>query len=402
MKALYLKITAAVFFLVAGALACDLPLPAPVAPATVDTSPLYTAAAQTLVAQLTQAAVDAAATAALLPPTNTPGLAQDTPTPLPTLAPPVTNTPFPTASPLPTFTPVIATPTLSGPQSLCNAARFVKDVTIPDDTRMNAGEAFTKIWELENIGTCTWNEDYELVFARGDQMDGPDSQTLDGDVEPGERVQIEVELTAPTSSGDYQGNWLLSDDEGATFGVGSAAKSSFWVKIEVKEVNDGIVYDFVANYCRAKWQTDAGTLDCPGEGSEPSGFVVRLDNPKLENRTENEPALWTNPEMEDDGWITGTYPAIEIEDDDRFLADVGCLKDADKCAVIFRLDYRVGDGAIKNLGEWKEEYDGEITRIDVDLSDLAGKDVKFILTVLTDGNYREDAAFWLVPQIRRD
>jgi hypothetical protein len=385
--------------LLLGVLACGLPLPTPVPLATADTAPLYTQAALTLVAQLTKAEIDAAATQVLQPPTDTPAAVVDTPVPLPTLAPPATSTPFPTASPLPTLTPIIiATAT---PEKPCNAARFVEDVSIPDGTRMSPGEAFVKIWELENVGTCTWSEDYELVFLRGDQMDGPDTMAIDQEVLPGDSIQIAVDLVAPTSSGEYQGNWLLSDEEGNTFGVGSSAKSSFWVKIEVREVKSGVVYDFVANYCSATWQSSARTLPCPGAGSEPSGFVRRLDRPEQENRTENEPALWTNPEMEDGGWITGTYPAVNVKSGDRFLADVGCLKDADKCDVLFRLDYKIGDGAVKNLGEWNEVYDGSITRIDVNLNSLAGKEVKFILTVTANGDYSEDEAFWLVPHIKR-
>lgn len=381
------------------ALACGLPLPTPAPQATVDTAPLYTQAAETLVAQLTQAAEEIAATQQAPVFSPTPGeVIVDTPTPLPTLAPPATPTPFPTASPFPTLTPIIATAT---PEKLCNAARFVDDVTIPDGTRLNPGESFVKIWELENVGTCTWSEDYELVFSRGDQMSGPDSLSIDQEVEPGDSIQIAVDLIAPTSKGEYRGYWMLSDEEGETFGVGSSAKSAFWVDIEVREVNSGIVYDFVANYCSATWQSSARTLPCPGKGDEPSGFVRRLDRPEQENRIENEPALWTNPEMEDGGWITGTYPAITVKKGDRFLADVGCLKDAKKCDVLFRLDYKIGSGAVKNLGEWNEVYDGNITRIDVDLSDLAGKEVRFILTVTTNGEYEEDEAFWLVPQIKR-
>jgi hypothetical protein len=398
MKRSNFKLILAAALLLMFALACGLPLPTPAPLATADTAPLYTQAAQTLVAQLTQAAADLAATQQAPVSSPTPGELLDTPTPLPTLAPPATFTPFPTASPLPTITPILATAT---PEKLCNAARFVEDVSIPDGTRMNPGEGFVKIWELENVGTCTWSEDYELVFSRGDQMGGPDSLSIDQEVDPGDRIQIAVDLIAPTSKGEYRGNWMLSDEDGNTFGVGSSAKSSIWVLIEVREVNSGIVYDFVANYCSATWQSSARTLPCPGAGDEPSGFVRRLDRPEQENRTENEPALWTNPEMEDGGWITGTYPAVTVKKGDRFLADVGCLNDAKKCDVLFRLDYKIGTGSVKNLGEWNEVYDGSITRIDVNLNSLAGKEVRFILTVTSNGDYQEDEAFWLVPQIKR-
>jgi len=68
---------------------------------------------------------------------------------------------------------------------------------------------------------------------------------------------------------------------------------------------------------------------------------------------------------------------------------------------MFQLKYQIGDGDIKTIESWDEVYDGDTTRIDIDLSNLAGEKVKFILVVKTDGSSRDDAAFWLVPQISR-
>jgi len=53
------------------------------------------------------------------------------------------------------------------------------------------------------------------------------------------------------------------------------------------------------------------------------------------------------------------------------------------------------------LGEWHEIFDGDITRINIDLSDLEDEKVKFILTVETNGDYDEDNAFWLNAHIER-
>jgi len=280
-------------------------------------------------------------------------------------------------------------------------AKFVEDISVPDGTKFSPGVSFTKTWELQNVGSCTWTEDYNLVFFKGDQMSGDDEIPLGEEVKPGEKVEVSVDLVAPINAGEYRGDWKLANEDGEEFGLGAADKS-FWVSIEVKEIEHGVVFSFVDAYCSADWESSAGDLKCPGKGTEPSGFVVRLEKPKQENRTEDQPALWTNPEMEDDGWIQGTYPAMEIQDGDRFVADVGCLADNDKCDVLFRLKYRIGTGSVKELGEWQEEYDGDITRIDVDLSDLDGKNVKFILEVTANGDYKEDAAFWLEPHIDRD
>lgn len=363
-------------------------------PGEFDQGQLYTQAAETLSVQLTQVALFATATD-LSKPTQTPTqIVLPSNTPLPT----ATNTPVPTATQFPTATRV---PPTSTPRP-CLAARFVRDVTVPDGTKYAGGTSFTKTWELENVGSCTWTDDFELVFVKGDRMSGDDNIPIDERVEPGETVRVSVDLVAPFEKGEYRGDWLLADDDGEEFGLGAGANKSFWVSIRVTEVKEGVVLSFVDSYCSADWESSAGDLPCPGKGTEPSGFVVRLEEPDQENRKENEPALWTNPEMEDDGWITGTYPAIKIKDGDRFIADIGCLDDSEDCDVIFRLNYKIGSGPVKNLGEWHEVFDNLITRVDIDLSDLDGENVKFILTVTVNDDYDEDAAFWLQPHIQRE
>ena len=52
------------------------------------------------------------------------------------------------------------------------------------------------------------------------------------------------------------------------------------------------------------------------------------------------------------------------------------------------------------LEEWAEEYDDQVTMIDLDLSALAGEKVRFILGVETLTKNVDDAqGFWFVPHI---
>ena len=104
-----------------------------------------------------------------------------TQTPIPATATPLppTNTPVsPTNTPLPTATTV----------SYCDWVTFVKDVSIPDGTKFQAGDSFTKVWRLKNRGTCMWTADYMLVFVSGDQMGGTTAIRLPGNVAPGQTV----------------------------------------------------------------------------------------------------------------------------------------------------------------------------------------------------------------------
>ena len=145
---------------------------------------------------------------------------------LPTEAPPPpTETPIPGS---PTPVPPSPTPGIAG---CTDIAGFVADVTIPDDTAIDAGDGFVKTWRLRNNGTCTWTSSYSLVFDHGDKMGGADAQPLPGAVAPGNTVDLSVNLTAPNTAGTYQGFWKLRNNAGVLFGL--AGNQAFWVRIAV-------------------------------------------------------------------------------------------------------------------------------------------------------------------------
>jgi hypothetical protein len=161
---------------------------------------------------------------------------------------PAITTPAPTSDQPRTSTPTQGTPRDSTPTPTKNfitptgtlvcdraAAGDPIDVTIPDDTEMRPGETFTKIWRLDNMGTCTWTPDYAASFFYGEQMGAPDLVRLGESVLPGEAVEIAVEMTAPEAQGSYQGNWKLRNAAGGFFGIGPNGDAPFWVRILVIE-----------------------------------------------------------------------------------------------------------------------------------------------------------------------
>lgn len=113
-------------------------------------------------------------------------------------------------------------------------ATYIKDVTIADGSTLEPGQYFTKTWRIQNVGTCTWNPDYQFVFASGDQMGGVFSQPLTlGHVPPGATIDVSVQLRAPDEAGSYRGYWRFQDSQGGDFGLTSGG--SVWVDIKVKE-----------------------------------------------------------------------------------------------------------------------------------------------------------------------
>jgi uncharacterized protein YkwD len=139
---------------------------------------------------------------------------------------------------LPSRTPIgpsggSATPSLAVtvPPNCKEQAVLLEDVTVPDNTLMEAGQSFTKTWKLKNTGTCPWSG-YTLVFVDGDRMGAPAAapvpQTLSG-----ADADISVELTAPEADGAYTGNYSLHNAEGEVVKIG--LEETMWVKILVGE-----------------------------------------------------------------------------------------------------------------------------------------------------------------------
>jgi VCBS repeat-containing protein len=131
----------------------------------------------------------------------------------------------PTQEPAPESTPV---------PSCLDSVEYIKDVTIPDGTRIDDGDLFAKTWRLRNNGDCTWTRDYDLIFLSGYRMRGSTVKPISGNVEPGQVVDLTVDLKAPSDNGTYWGYWMLRNADGDIFGLGDGANLPFWVKIVVE------------------------------------------------------------------------------------------------------------------------------------------------------------------------
>jgi lysozyme family protein len=117
--------------------------------------------------------------------------------------------------------------------TVCDLAGFIDDVTVPDGSKVDPGQNFTKTWRLKNIGSCTWTADYRLVFSSGDQMGAPAAvQFTNGTVLPGAEVDVSVNLTAPNTPDTYKGYFKLRNANSVIFAL--AGNNPFWVEVKVK------------------------------------------------------------------------------------------------------------------------------------------------------------------------
>jgi len=352
---------------------------------------------QTVVAQLT-----ATAPVVVNTPTPNPTAINQIPTDVPTVT--VTQIPATPTQPAPTAIP--ATPTRIPPTATpipCYQVTFVQDITIPDGTKIVAGNSFTKTWRIRNSGSCTWDTRFDIAFVDGTQMSSTKVWDLAKEVKPGETVDISIDLTAPTTVGSYQAYFQMVNPNGGRFGTGPDSKGSFWVKIQVID-GKGMVYNFASNACDAKWSTSkTNPLACPGKETDiDKGYVLTKDKPKREDGgQENEIGLITRPNDASDGYIQGIYPAFLVKDGDQFRATIQCEANSPKCSLKFELYYRIGNGNFTELGEWHEVYDQMWNPLQIDLSSLAGQQVQFSLVVWNEGTSQDNRGLWLNPMIFR-
>lgn len=171
---------------------------APVEP-TIDVNAIHTYAAETVVAEFTQ-------TARAAPPTSAATATEEV-----TAAPEATVQPAETATP--TTNPFAVTAT----QTLCDDAKWIADVTVPDGTQMTPGQDFVKTWKIKNVGSCTWGSGYTLIHGYDEKLDGV-AEPLTTAVAPGEEVEVSVRFRAPTGTGEHRSYWRMKNASNSAFG----------------------------------------------------------------------------------------------------------------------------------------------------------------------------------------
>ena len=192
-----------------------------------------------------------------------------------------------TSSPEATIPPTLA---ITAPANCKDSAILLRDVTIPDNTQMRAGETFTKTWEFLNNGTCPW-VNYALKFAAGDQMSAPLSAPIP-DTAPKDKVQVSVELTAPSSDGIFTGYFTLNDATGK--GVPIGIEKTFWVKVVVG--NGAVQATSASSSANTPYVPIGGNNNC--SYSQNAGYVseiISLINQARANA--NLPTLTVNSQL---------------------------------------------------------------------------------------------------------
>ncbi len=276
---------------------------------------------------------------------------------------PATATPEPEDTPVPT-------------PSCTDKARFVKDVTFPDGTYIAPGEAFEKVWRVENTGTCPWTRDYQFVFISGYSMDGPAAIPLSGSIPVNAVADLSVDLKAPETNGFYKGFWMLRNPQGFLFGVGEMANQPLWVQIKVGPKPTPVITDWRGEYFdNRKLEGDPVLV----RNDEEIDFNWRSGSPAEEVPIDNFSARWTREvEFEeavyhflvrmDDGtrlWIDDQLVVDEWEDGTNRVVEMDLWMSEGKHDFVLeyyehggeaRVRLRWGKVQAPIFAEWKGEY----------------------------------------------
>ena len=361
-------------------------------------SAIYTAAAETIQAQITQANQPPLMTGA---PSETFAVIQGLPATLPSTEIVIASvTPLPPSQTSPPPAPATALP--------CDLVKFVKDVTIPDNTEFDPGALFTKTWRLQNAGSCTWTSAYGLVFEGDNILNAASfTQLTPGNVAPGATVDVSVNLTAPGAAGTYRQNFKLINGAGQRFALGDGTKP-FWAQIKVV-LAGGLAFDFITNAALADWMSGAGNeIDTPlvfnGADDDANGAAKIKDAVKLETGAISGKVLLTFPKHEANGAIAGAFPAYIVQAGDRLRGRIGFLANASGVCGAGKATmqiYYIDGGPAKLLSEWNKTCDGSLIPININLGELAGKSVQFIVVVRAGPSFQDDWVIWNSLRIER-
>jgi hypothetical protein len=193
---------------------------------TAEPNAIYTAAAATVVYQLTRAAALVPSPTDTVEPTALEAQPTDTPTvpAFPTLAGPSSSDQGtlaarsgPLQGGIPTLdlsVPSYQTPTTSSSgQSAGDKALWQYNVPA-DGSTFTPNQQFPMAIGMKNAGSFTWSKSYSFRYFYGTQMSGITRVNFDKEVKPGEKIEFDLSFEAPGQPGKYITHWAVYNSSG--------------------------------------------------------------------------------------------------------------------------------------------------------------------------------------------
>jgi hypothetical protein len=103
------------------------------------------------------------------------------------------------------------------PENCQNVLSYVKDLTLPDGTFVQANSQLDKQWLVRNSGTCNWIDGYTLQRIDGNDLGAVSPQAL-VPARGGTEATVRILFTAPDQPGNYSSTWQAFNANGDPFG----------------------------------------------------------------------------------------------------------------------------------------------------------------------------------------
>lgn len=108
-------------------------------------------------------------------------------------------------------------PVLAPTPACTNNLAWLEDLSIPDGSIVQPGEALDKRWKVQNNGSCSWDQDYRVKLVGGPDLGAPEEQAL-YPARAGADALVRMIFTAPVEPGAYRSAWQAYTPDGAPFG----------------------------------------------------------------------------------------------------------------------------------------------------------------------------------------
>lgn len=120
-------------------------------------------------------------------------------------------------SPAPTQAATATLPQTTPTVACKSDLKFLSDITIPDGTIVTPGSEVDKQWEVENTGSCDWNENFSLLLVEGSDF-GVDAKQVLFPARAGTQAKLQITFVAPLEPGTYRSIWQAAGPDGNSFG----------------------------------------------------------------------------------------------------------------------------------------------------------------------------------------
>ncbi len=147
------------------------------------------------------------------------------------------------------------------------------------DKRLAPGASFVMSLELQNTGTCIWDDSYKIIFESGERLTQGDTfpvMPFGYHVRSGETLTINITMTAPAAPGEYESafSFVNADGEdlltvGVLTNVGTASSSKLPAPGDLR-----YAYDCTSGIVRI-------TLNWVDKADSEQGYRIYRDGAKL-------------------------------------------------------------------------------------------------------------------------